>query len=69
MSEVLSTLTNMTTNDVPISHTSDPTRMRPSDVPLLVGSNAKLKGLIDWEPEIPFRQSMIDLLEYWRGRS
>jgi GDP-4-dehydro-6-deoxy-D-mannose reductase len=68
MDHVLTTLINMTTNDVPISHMDDPKRFRPSDVPLLVGSNAKLKSLISWEPEIPFVKSMRDLLDYWRSQ-
>lgn len=70
MEEVLITLINLTTNDVPISHMDDPKRYRPSDVPLLVGSNAKLKKLIpSWEPNISFQQSMNDLLNEIRGEN
>lgn len=44
----------------------DPKRMRPSDVPLLLGSYEKLEKQTGWQPEIPLEQSLADLLGYWR---
>lgn len=46
----------------------DPKRMRPSDVPMLLGDASKFKALTGWEPEIKFEQTIEDLLNYWRGR-
>lgn len=69
MEELLTTLINMSTNEVPISHMIDPERFRPSDVPLLVGSNAKLKSMINWEPAYTWEQSIKDLLNYWREQA
>lgn len=46
----------------------DPKRMRPSDVPILIGDNTKFKKQTDWEPQIPFERTMEDLLNYWRER-
>jgi GDP-4-dehydro-6-deoxy-D-mannose reductase len=46
----------------------DPSRMRPSDVPVLIGDNSKFVGKTGWKPEIPFKQTMEDLLNYWRSR-
>ena len=46
----------------------DPTRMRPSEVPILVGDNAKFVAKTGWKPEIPFEKTMEDLLNYWRER-
>lgn len=46
----------------------DPTRMRPSDVPVLVGDNTKFRKKTGWKPEIPFEKTMEDLLNYWRER-
>ena len=46
----------------------DPRRQRPSDVPFSFGSNQKLKSFIDWNPKIPYEQSLEDLLEYWRSK-
>ncbi|HEU0298511.1 MAG TPA: GDP-mannose 4,6-dehydratase [Longimicrobium sp.] len=45
----------------------DPDRVRPVDVPLLLGDNARLRGL-GWEPRIPFRQTLADLLEWQAAR-
>jgi GDP-4-dehydro-6-deoxy-D-mannose reductase len=41
-------------------------RMRPSDVPILHGDNTKFREETGWEPQIPFEQTMVDLLDYWR---
>lgn len=46
----------------------DPTRMRPSDVPVLIGNNSKFVAKTGWKPEIPFTKTMEDLLNYWRKR-
>lgn len=47
----------------------DPARMRPSDVPVLVGDNAKLKKVTGWAPRIPLEQSLRDILAWWRRQS
>lgn len=47
---------------------TDPSRMRPSDVELLIGSAEKFKKATGWKPAIPFDQTLMDLLEYWRQR-
>jgi len=46
----------------------DPSRMRPSEVPILVGDNSKFVAKTGWKPEIPFEKTMEDLLNYWRER-
>jgi GDP-4-dehydro-6-deoxy-D-mannose reductase len=46
----------------------DPSRMRPSDVPVLLGDNSKFVAKTGWKPEIPFKKTMEDLLNYWRAR-
>jgi len=51
-----------------VSVKQDPARMRPSDVEILLGDNTKFKELTGWELEIPFEQTLKDLLEYWRER-
>jgi GDP-4-dehydro-6-deoxy-D-mannose reductase len=45
----------------------DPTLMRPSDTPVLLGDSTKLRRTTGWRPEIPFEQTLDDLLNYWRG--
>lgn len=44
----------------------DPTRMRPSDVPVLLGTYKKFNRATGWEPKISVEQTLIDLLNYWR---
>ena len=44
----------------------DPERMRPSDVPVLLGDCSKFKKETGWKPEIPFNKTLEDTLNYWR---
>ncbi|UFJ42519.1 GDP-mannose 4,6-dehydratase [Brevibacillus humidisoli] len=46
----------------------DPSRMRPSDVEILLGDYDKFHRQTGWKPEIPFEHTLQDLLDYWRGR-
>lgn len=46
----------------------DPSRLRPSDVDLLVGSSEKFQKATGWKPEIPFEKTLEDLVQYWRDR-
>jgi GDP-4-dehydro-6-deoxy-D-mannose reductase len=46
----------------------DPARLRPSDVPNLLGDASKIRNAFGWKPEIPFEQTLLDTLEYWRRR-
>lgn len=47
---------------------TDPERLRPIDADLQVPNTAKFQAVTGWRPEIPFEQTMRDLLEYWRQR-
>ncbi len=40
-------------------------RMRPSDDPIYVGDNSKLRAL-GWEPQVPMDNTLKDMLNYWR---
>jgi GDP-4-dehydro-6-deoxy-D-mannose reductase len=46
----------------------DPDRYRPVDVLVAYGSAEKFRRLTGWEPQIPFEQTLHDVLEYWRGQ-
>jgi len=46
----------------------DPERLRPSDVPVLLADSSKFRTLTGWQPRIPFKQTILDLLNYWRER-
>ncbi|HQE91316.1 MAG TPA: GDP-mannose 4,6-dehydratase [Anaerolineae bacterium] len=51
---------------VPIRVEIDPQRYRPADVPVIYGSAAKLQRDTGWKPEIPFEQTIQDVLDEWR---
>lgn len=46
----------------------DEGRLRPSDVTLLHGDYSKFHAATGWVPEIPWEQTLRDLLDYWRER-
>lgn len=46
----------------------DQNRLRPSDVPILLGDNSKFVKATGWKPKIKFENTLKDLLEYWRER-
>ncbi len=45
---------------------TDPARLRPSDVEVLIGDSSKFRADTGWEPRIPLEQTLGDLLDYWR---
>lgn len=53
---------------VNITIEEDPSRMRPSDVPVLIGDSTKFRKKTGWKPEIPFEKTLKDILGYWRQR-
>jgi GDP-4-dehydro-6-deoxy-D-mannose reductase len=46
----------------------DPERFRPVDMPLLMGSPAKLQSETGWYPRLNIHQTLFDLLNYWRNK-
>ena len=63
---MLDTLLSFTNKKVEV--TQDPSRMRPSDVPILKGDFSKFGKKTGWKPEIPFEQTLKDILNYWREK-
>lgn len=53
---------------VPVEVETDPARLRPSDVAVLVGDNSKFVQATGWQPEIPFDQTLADTLDFWRAK-
>ena len=43
----------------------DPARLRPSDIPILIGDRGKLERECGWRPECPTDTMLHDLFEYW----
>ena len=63
--EILEKLLKLSEKEIEIEQ--DPKRLRPSDVPLLLGDSTKFRGKTGWEPGIPFEKTLQDTLDYWRG--
>jgi len=52
--------------NVPVRVETDPARLRPSDVPIMIGDASRLHSATGWFPQIPFDRTLDDLLAYWR---
>jgi GDP-4-dehydro-6-deoxy-D-mannose reductase len=52
---------------VPLRVRVDQARLRPNDLPLVVGNPSRLRDELGWATTIPLEQTLDDLLEYWRG--
>ena len=63
--EVLDTLVGLAR--VPVRVEIDPERLRPNDIPVLVGDASRLRAATGWSPQIPFARMLSDLLDYWRS--
>jgi len=51
---------------VPVTRVIDPARLRPSDVPRLLGNSARLRGELGWSPRHSIETTTTDTLEAWR---
>lgn len=63
---ILRTLLHLSTVEIRVE--TDPERLRPSDVPILVCDSSRFRRRTGWAPRIPLEQSLQDILDYWRGR-
>ncbi|MDR1871956.1 MAG: GDP-mannose 4,6-dehydratase [Deltaproteobacteria bacterium] len=65
--DTLSTLLSLSVrNDIEVK--PDQIRFRPIDADLQVPDTTKFTNHTGWHPEIPYQQTMSDLLNYWRER-
>ena len=64
--QMLDMLLDMTAYPGDIEVRVDPTLLRPADVTLQIPSYEKFNKVTGWEPEIPYRQTLLDMLDYWR---
>jgi GDP-4-dehydro-6-deoxy-D-mannose reductase len=53
---------------IPLEVRLDPARLRPSDVPALVGDPSRLRRSTGWSPRHTLAEALRDLLEAWRAR-
>ncbi len=66
--EMLDMLLEMTTYNGKIEAKVDPALLRPADVTLQIPSFDKFHEATGWEPHIPYSQTLLDMLNYWRDR-
>jgi GDP-mannose 4,6-dehydratase len=64
--QMLDMLLEMTTLKGKIEVRVDPALVRPADVTLQIPSIEKFQKATGWKPEIPYKQTLLDMLNYWR---
>jgi len=62
--EVLDKLLKLSKKEIKIEQ--DVERLRPADVPLLLGDATKFREKTGWKPGISFEKTLQDTLDYWR---
>jgi GDP-4-dehydro-6-deoxy-D-mannose reductase len=63
--DLLTTLVGLSRLQIEVRQ--DPARMRPADIPVVVGDPARIRSETGWQPEVPIDQTLSDLLDYWRS--
>jgi GDP-4-dehydro-6-deoxy-D-mannose reductase len=64
--DILDMLLKMSDADIEVK--IDPKKLRPSDEPVILGDNSKIKNDCGWRPKIPIEKTLKDILNYWRER-
>jgi GDP-4-dehydro-6-deoxy-D-mannose reductase len=50
---------------IEVEHAVDPARVRAHEVMDLRGANHKIAAAVGWRPEIPLRQTVLEMIEWW----
>lgn len=66
--DMLRHLLSLSTRGDEIEVVVDPERLRPVDADLQIPDTARFRAHTGWSPQIPFEQTMQDLLDWWRQR-
>jgi GDP-4-dehydro-6-deoxy-D-mannose reductase len=64
--EVLEALLEMSKAQIDV--VQDPSRMRPTDVPVVVSDCSRFRRRTGWRATVDLRESLREILEYWRKR-
>lgn len=65
LTKVIETLLSLSSRQ-DITVVTDRDRLRPIDADYQMFDNTKIRGAINWRPEIPARKMFADLLDHWR---
>ena len=60
--------TMLSFSDVNIKIITDKKKLRANDILVMKGSYSKFHKQTGWKPEIPFKKTLKDLLDYWREK-
>ena len=63
LADLLNTIISFSSKKIEII--SDPSRLRPVDIPILVGSADRLQADTGWRPEILIEKTLRDLYDHW----
>lgn len=66
ISSVLDLLLSLSAAEIRVEQ--DPSRMRPNDLPHIVGDARRVRELLGWSPKRPFEQTIFDILADCRKR-
>jgi GDP-mannose 4,6-dehydratase len=64
--DILAKLLSLSPRHADIEVLPDPERFRPIDADLQIPDTRKFEAHTGWRPQIPYEQTMRDLLDYWR---
>ncbi len=64
--ECLEMLINLSPLKNKIKYEVEPERIRPTELRLLIGKFDKFEKLTGWKPKIPFNETLLSVLNYWR---
>ncbi len=67
LSDIIKKICAQLNIDVDIS--VDQSRIRPMDNKIIIGSNAKIKEELGWQPSISIDESLRDIIAYWKQKS
>lgn len=62
--EILNMLIQLSPTQIVVNE--DQSKMRPIDIPVLIGSYEKLNKACGWKPEIKLEETLKDMLNFWR---
>jgi GDP-4-dehydro-6-deoxy-D-mannose reductase len=54
---------------IKVTRKIDISKIRPNDNQIIIGDNSKLMNHTNWKIEIPFEQSIIDIIDFWENNS
>ena len=63
---ILDTIIRLSTCDITVE--TDPTKLRPVDVPIIEADTDKVHQCTGWEPKISLETTIEETLNYWRQR-